>query len=54
MKVDINEAVALIALAGIAGAAMYYLGDGSKEVVLSIGAGIVGYLSKGVKEALTK
>ncbi len=46
MKVDENM-VALTALCIISVAAIVILGAGAKEIALSLGSGIVGFLSRG-------
>ena len=50
-KFDFNEGMAMIVLGVIACGAMYYLGDAGKDIVLTVAAGIVGYISRGAKEA---
>lgn len=42
-----REGVAIIILGIIAVTAMFLLGLGAKEIVLSIGSGLVGFLSRG-------
>lgn len=46
MKTDIAEYLALIVLCIIAVVAMVELTTGAKEIVLSIGSGLIGYLTK--------
>ena len=46
MKSDIAEYLALIVLGTIAVVAMFQLHVGGKEIVLSIGSGLIGYLTK--------
>jgi len=53
-KFDFNEGMAMIVLGVIACGAMYYLGDAGKDIVLTVAAGIVGYISRGAKEAASK
>ena len=54
IKFDFNEGMAMIALGAIACGAMYYLGESGKDIVLTVAAGVVGYISRGVKEAASK
>ena len=54
IKFDFNEGMAMIVLGGIACGAMYFLGDAGKDIVLTVAAGIVGYISRGAKEAASK
>ncbi len=41
-----NEALAIVAIAAIALSAMYMLGAEAKDIALSLGSGLVGYLTK--------
>jgi hypothetical protein len=51
IKFDFNEGMAMVVLGAVACGAMYYLGDSGKDIILTISAGIVGYISRNVKEA---
>ena len=47
MKFDVNEGIALVAVAALAACALYWMpGDGGKEIALAAVAGIVGYISR--------
>ena len=54
MKFDVNEAIAIVGLVAVAIGAMYYFGVESKDIVLSIGAGLVGYVGKGAVGLIQK
>ncbi len=45
-----NEAVAIIGIVAIALVAMFILGAEAKDIPLALGSGLVGYLTRSVKE----
>jgi len=47
---DLSEELTIVVLAAIAYGAMVFMEAGAKEVVSAIGGGLVGYLSRGVKD----
>lgn len=51
---DLNEAVAIIAIAAIALGAMVLLGADGKEIGLSLGSALGGYLTKSLIVSRTK